>query len=139
MCRACRFQKCERLGMNKNSKKRIIFLIFFVVIGIQLKREPLGSRIIKSPGLASSASSPGSSSESLLDLALRGYQEYLEQQKMLYYMNYPEHMFADDIVWVAPSVVGFMQYERSCIPLHYQMLKKYFPPFDQLQKVEQVC
>lgn len=124
MCRACRFRKCERLGMDKRV--------------IQLKREPLGARPNKSPGLPNIDTSPSSSSESLLERALRGYHYYLDQQKILYLMTYPENMMKEKIIWYAPTCVEFQNYERLCLTLHHQMLKKYFHPFGQLKNKDQV-
>ncbi|CAD5221627.1 unnamed protein product [Bursaphelenchus okinawaensis] len=127
MCRACRYKKCERLGMQKTN--------------IQFYREPFGHRKLLKPTIKKpiplSHASTSTSTSNVLDRMSEGYQKYHDNQRSLFFALYPETMFQDpDTVWREVPIVEHVRFERSSIPLVLAMLKEYFSPYDKFTKDE---
>ncbi|CAD5228117.1 unnamed protein product [Bursaphelenchus xylophilus] len=134
MCRACRYRKCEKLGMKKDN--------------IQFYREPFGQRRLKprptqdteqtalmSMEMLIEEPRPTTSNQSLLSKMAEGYRTFHANQKSLFFALYPETMFEDpNTVWREVPIVEHVRFERSSIPLLLTMLKEYFPPFSEFSK-----
>ncbi|KAK0405831.1 hypothetical protein QR680_018221 [Steinernema hermaphroditum] len=140
MCRACRFKKCENVGMNKED--------------VQLNRDPIKPPPSEEsrPEQLPTVNSPEEPSTSqavqlepayrepilvravhpydmvLLNKMLDGYRSYQSCQKSLYVVKHPRKLGAT----ADPEEVKLSEYnemDKGCITLTHQMLVEHFEPF----------
>uniref|UniRef100_A0AC34QZJ2 Uncharacterized protein n=1 Tax=Panagrolaimus sp. JU765 TaxID=591449 RepID=A0AC34QZJ2_9BILA len=158
ICRACRFAKCEQLGMNRTD--------------VQMNRDPIGRKhdptkatvecstsgcqitpiptiitVITSESLEKqiyATTNPPTNlvpyadvgSWTTLERLRTGFSNYNTSQKSLYNVLYPGKMFADDAKVPMDRVTQseFQKMERGCISLIYSMLNDFFLPYKDLEK-----
>uniref|UniRef100_A0A915P2X2 Nuclear receptor n=1 Tax=Meloidogyne floridensis TaxID=298350 RepID=A0A915P2X2_9BILA len=82
MCRACRFERCIRLGMNKED--------------VQMNRDPIGKRNNNSTFALLPCPVPSTSSNSILKRLVDGYRNFQASQKSLYTVMYPDSIFSGE-------------------------------------------
>uniref|UniRef100_A0A7E4W4X8 Nuclear receptor domain-containing protein n=1 Tax=Panagrellus redivivus TaxID=6233 RepID=A0A7E4W4X8_PANRE len=148
MCRACRFRKCEILGMNKND--------------VQMNRDPIGKKhetqtlktVKLEPGLSLDESDtifdvhrqkpvfnspyelpidPQCGQFITLEKIVAGVKSYHESQKTLVSKEILE---SNELHYINNTTCREM--DMKCLPLLYKMVVKYFDPFDKLDKMTKI-
>lgn len=150
VCRACRYQRCLQLGMNKND--------------VQLNRDPIGKRcererqkklenvialndditsksnFISVADITVESNMPifninqalesSNAQSSVTRRILEGYRIYQASQKSLYSIMYPNSTSNETFRVVKHS--EYVEMERACLPLMLSMLNDWYQPFDAL-------
>ncbi|KAI6185608.1 Nuclear receptor domain-containing protein [Aphelenchoides besseyi] len=120
-CKACRFEKCQRIGLNESSlRNRRVYK------GRHHSSESL-------PSLNYTSNQP--TNLTFNDLVC-GYDEFLDAEHSLFLAAHPNLQTKEK--YCMPKMVGLAKMQQKSIPLLFTMFDKHYGPFAKLESKQKV-
>ncbi|KAI6237803.1 Steroid hormone receptor ERR2 isoform X3 [Aphelenchoides besseyi] len=120
-CKACRFEKCLRIGLNESALKN---------------RRVYKGRHHSSESPPSLNFTSNKQTNSTLNDLVCGYDEFLGSQHSLFLAAHPD--LKTNEKYCMPKMLGLAKMQQQSIPLLFTMFNKHYGPFAKLESKQKV-